>query len=66
MNLFCEYSHPIEKEGQNYNHNSQKLARTSILFSDKVSIEDPAAGIKVLYGSGSHEPLWQASDHLRE
>ena len=66
MNLNCEYSHPIEKEGNNYNQNSQKLARTSILFTDKVSIEDPAAGIKVKYGSGTHEALWQSTNHLRE
>ena len=63
INSNCEYSHPVELEGNNYNHISQKLARSSILFTDKVSRVNHAAGIKVKFSTGNYEPMWGTNNH---
>ena len=61
----CKYSEPQSLSGNSWDQKSEKLARTSIMFTDKVSIETPDQGVKVAFGAGTPQKLWDAaSDHL--
>ena len=60
----CHYNKPASYNGYKWDQKSEKLARTSIMFTDKTSIQSPDQGIKVKFGnSGPWENLWDASYH---
>ena len=52
LTVLCEYSRPkIYNAGTNpsYNQKTQKLARESLMMTDALSVDDPAAGVTVQY-----------------
>ena len=60
----CHYNKPASYNGYKWDQKSEKLARTSIMFTDKTSIQSPDQGIQVKFGnSGPWEKLWDASYH---
>ena len=60
----CHYNKPVSFNGYKWDQKSEKLARTSLMFTDKTSIQSPDQGIKVKFGSsGPWENLWDASYH---
>ena len=60
----CQYSKPAWYNGYNWNQKSEKLARTSLMFSDKTSVQSPNTGIQVKFGDGgAWEMLWATTDH---
>lgn len=60
----CKYSQGVTKINGNWEHKTEKLARNSLMFSDKVSRETPDQGVQIKYtDSGTFEPLWQTSIH---
>ena len=59
----CEYSAPAKLSAGSWNQKAEKLARTSIMFSDKVSVETPDQGVTVDYEDGGAENLWSSSLH---
>ena len=60
----CHYNKPASFDGYNWDQKSEKLARTSLMFTDKTSVQSPDQGIKVKFGSsGPWENLWDASWH---
>ena len=64
INGACKYSLPSAKYGGKWNQKTEKLARNSLMFSDKTSREDPAQGVKVKYtDSGTFIELWSGSEH---
>lgn len=64
-NGFCKYSRTVELDGNSWNHYSEKLARSSLMFSDKLSLETPSQGIQTSYQDLSVvEPLWTSSNNL--
>ena len=62
-NAKCRYSSPVVKNGNSWTLITQKMARNSIMFSDQLSIENPAQGIQVKYDQEAFESLWQSTLH---
>ena len=61
----CQYSRPVTLNGNQWNHDSEKLARTSLMFADKLSLETPSQGIQTSWKDTSNfEPLWTSSNNL--
>ena len=61
----CHYSKPAHLVYGSWNQKSEKLGRTAIMFSDKVSVETPDQGITVKYESLGAENIWAASSFHR-
>ena len=61
----CHFSKPPDQLYSSWNQKSEKLGRTAIMFSDKVSAETPDEGIKVDYNSLGAENIWAASSFHR-
>ena len=59
----CRYSDPVAKSGFSWTQRTQKIARNSIMFSDTLSVENPAQGVQVKYDQDAFETLWQSSVH---
>lgn len=62
-NAQCRYSDPVVKNGNSWILITQKMARNSIMFTDQLSIENPAQGIQVRYDQEAFESLWQSTLH---
>ena len=61
----CKYSKPAALSGNNWDQDTEKLARNSLMFSDQTSRLNPTQGIQVKYTStGTYQPFWTTSDHL--
>ena len=43
----CKFNEPVKMIAGSYNHNSEKLAQTALIFSDQLSHLQPSEGIKV-------------------
>ena len=59
----CPYSKPAELYYDSWDQKAEKLARTSLMFSDKVSVETPDQGVTVDYESSGAENIWSSSLH---
>ena len=58
----CHYSLPARLSGSSWDQKAEKLARSSLMFSDSVSRSNPNQGVKVLRRGGSWQNLWAGSD----
>ena len=61
----CEYSKPAHLLYGSWDQKSEKLARTALMFSDKVSVESPDQGIKVEYETLGAENIWATTSFHR-
>ena len=60
----CHYNKPAFYNGYNWDQKAEKLARTSLMFSDKTSIQSAGSGIKVKFETdGAWENLWDSDIH---
>lgn len=57
----CQYSKPAELVSAAWDQKAEKLARSSLMWSDPVSRATPDQGVKVQREGGTLENLWAAS-----
>ena len=59
----CDFSRPAQLVSSAWDQKAEKLARSSLMFSDLVSRDSPDQGVKVHREGGTLENLWAASAH---
>ena len=59
----CPYSQPSALVSGKWNQLTEKLARTSLMFTDVLSMTSPAQGIQISHGDDAAEPLWETTLH---
>ena len=59
----CPYSKAPAIESGKWNQLTEKLARTSLMFTDTLSVTSPAQGIQVSHDNDAPEPLWETTLH---